>query len=79
MSRTWKNKDINHIQIFENKGAAMGNSNPHPHCQIWAQESIPTETAKELVNFKEYFKRNGKSILEDYLDLELKLKRKNRL
>ncbi|MFA7289272.1 MAG: UDP-glucose--hexose-1-phosphate uridylyltransferase [Melioribacteraceae bacterium] len=69
-----KNKNINHIQIFENKGAAMGNSNPHPHCQIWAQESIPTETAKELVNFKGYFKRNGKTILEDYLDLELKLK-----
>ena len=32
---------INHVQIFENKGAMMGNSNPHPHCQIWAQESIP--------------------------------------
>ncbi len=69
-----KKKNINHIQIFENKGTAMGNSNPHPHCQIWAQESIPTEVVKELNNFKKYFKKNHKSILEDYLNIELKEK-----
>jgi UDPglucose--hexose-1-phosphate uridylyltransferase len=39
---------INHVQIFENKGAMMGNSNPHPHGQIWAQKSIPMEPAMEL-------------------------------
>jgi UDPglucose--hexose-1-phosphate uridylyltransferase len=30
---------IGHVQIFENKGEAMGASNPHPHGQIWAQRS----------------------------------------
>ena len=40
-------KTINHIQIFENKGKIMGCSNLHPHGQVWAQESIPTETLKK--------------------------------
>jgi len=79
---TWKSEfktlsehpKINHVQIFENKGAIMGNSNPHPHCQIWAQESVPTEPAKELKQFTQYFKKNKRSLLSDYLKLELKLK-----
>ncbi len=69
-----KNSKIKHVQIFENKGAMMGNSNPHPHCQIWAQSSIPMEPRKELRNFKKYFEIHKRSILSDYLKLELKLK-----
>ncbi len=69
-----ENPKIKYVQIFENKGGMMGNSNPHPHGQIWAQSSIPNEPAKELKNFKAYFKKNKKSLLEDYLKLELKLK-----
>ena len=38
---------INHVQIFENKGEAMGCSNPHPHGQIWAQQTVPDEAAKK--------------------------------
>ena len=79
--RTWQdefktlgtNPNINHIQIFENKGLMMGNSNPHPHCQIWAQESIPLEPMKELKQFKKYYKKSNNSLLSDYLKLELKL------
>ena len=67
------NPVINYVQIFENKGSIMGNSNPHPHCQIWAQESVPLEAAKELKQFKKYYKNNKRSILQDYLKLELKL------
>ena len=65
---------INHVQIFENKGSIMGNSNPHPHCQIWAQESIPMETQKELKQFKAYSSRKKRGLLTDYLKLELRLK-----
>ena len=65
---------INHVQIFENKGSIMGNSNPHPHCQIWAQESIPMEAQKELKQFKSYFSRKKRGLLTDYLKLELRLK-----
>ncbi|MFA6455944.1 MAG: UDP-glucose--hexose-1-phosphate uridylyltransferase [Bacteroidota bacterium] len=69
-----KHPHINHVQIFENKGAMMGNSNPHPHCQIWAQESIPMEPAKELKRFKKYYSKTKRSLLADYLKAELKLK-----
>lgn len=36
-----------HVQIFENKGAMMGCSNPHPHGQIWATDYAPDEVATE--------------------------------
>ncbi len=62
---------INHVQIFENKGAAMGCSNPHPHGQIWAQESLPAEVAREDARQREYFNKNRGSLLADYLQLEL--------
>lgn len=62
---------INYVQIFENKGAIMGCSNPHPHGQIWAQETIPVEPAKELVQFKKYYQEKGRTILSDYLEIEL--------
>lgn len=65
---------INYVQIFENKGEVMGCSNPHPHGQIWAQETIPEEPAKELKQFKAYYKKNGRTILSDYLKLELERK-----
>lgn len=66
-------QDINYVQIFENKGELMGCSNPHPHGQIWAQESIPVEPAKEIKHMEEYYALKGKSLLKDYLELELKL------
>ena len=65
---------INYIQIFENKGSIMGNSNPHPHGQIWAQESIPMEPMKETKQFQSYYKKNKRGLLADYVKLELKLK-----
>lgn len=61
---------INHVQIFENRGEMMGSSNPHPHGQIWASESIPNETAKELISQRKYFEKNGSCLLCDYLKLE---------
>lgn len=63
---------INHVQIFENKGELMGCSNPHPHGQIWATECIPFETELELLFQHEYFNRTGKTLLQDYAQLELK-------
>ncbi|WP_439882558.1 UDP-glucose--hexose-1-phosphate uridylyltransferase [Pontibacter sp. MBLB2868] len=63
---------INYVQIFENKGAIMGCSNPHPHGQIWAQSSIPNEPAKETVHQESYFSQHNSSLLSDYLTLEAK-------
>jgi UDPglucose--hexose-1-phosphate uridylyltransferase len=61
---------INHVQIFENKGATMGASNPHPHCQIWASSSVPVELAKELNACTRYMKTKKSCLLCDYLQLE---------
>ena len=66
-------ESINYVQIFENKGTVMGCSNPHPHGQIWSQSSIPTEIQKKSKQFKEYWERNKRSLLTDYLKQELEL------
>lgn len=63
--------DINYVQIFENKGEIMGCSNPHPHGQIWAQETIPVEPAKEQRKLSEYFAKNSRTILNDYVKMEI--------
>ncbi len=61
---------VRHVQIFENRGAMMGASNPHPHGQIWANEQIPTEAAKELQQQQAY-SADGRCLLCDYLAVEL--------
>jgi UDPglucose--hexose-1-phosphate uridylyltransferase len=64
---------IRHIQIFENRGATMGASNPHPHCQIWANASIPNEPAREQASLHAYRGERNSCLLCDYLQLELAL------
>ncbi len=68
------NPEINHVLIFENRGEMMGCSNPHPHGQIWAQRSIPNETAVETGKLRDYHARTGRSLLGDYLARELELR-----
>jgi UDPglucose--hexose-1-phosphate uridylyltransferase len=63
-------KNIRHVQIFENRGAMMGASNPHPHCQIWATASIPEAPAKELASQEAYLKLRSRCLLCDYIELE---------
>jgi UDPglucose--hexose-1-phosphate uridylyltransferase len=62
---------INHIQIFENRGAMMGSSNPHPHCQIWATEHIPDEPLRELAAQQAYHEEHKSCLLCDYIATEL--------
>ena len=63
---------INHVQIFENRGAMMGASNPHPHCQIWATSSIPEAPSKELLAQQAYRKAHSACLLCDYIGLEIR-------
>ncbi|HXJ98559.1 MAG TPA: galactose-1-phosphate uridylyltransferase, partial [Gelidibacter sp.] len=65
------NEMINYVQIFENKGAVMGCSNPHPHGQIWSQSTLPNEVEKKDQHQKAYFDKNKTSLLGDYLKQEL--------
>ncbi|WP_067150950.1 UDP-glucose--hexose-1-phosphate uridylyltransferase [Pseudotamlana agarivorans] len=66
-----ENSDINYVQIFENKGAVMGCSNPHPHGQIWSQSTLPNEVDKKNTQQLNYFNKNNSSLLGDYLAQEL--------
>jgi UDPglucose--hexose-1-phosphate uridylyltransferase len=63
---------VRHVQIFENRGAMMGASNPHPHGQIWANERLPNEPGKELREQRVYAAASGGCLLCDYLALELR-------
>jgi UDPglucose--hexose-1-phosphate uridylyltransferase len=60
------------VQVFENKGEIMGCSNPHPHGQIWASDSLPNEPAKEDRQQREYSQKHNSPLLLDYLDTELR-------
>ncbi|KAK4535110.1 hypothetical protein CDCA_CDCA03G1135 [Cyanidium caldarium] len=63
---------IAHVQIFENKGQAMGCSNPHPHGQIWASSFVPQEVDTELRNLRAYYERHQRHLLRDYVEQELR-------
>ena len=58
------------VQVFENKGAMMGCSMPHPHGQIWANSFLPNEAATEDVNQKNYLAEHGRPLLLDYCNAE---------
>lgn len=61
---------IEYVQIFENRGAMMGASNPHPHGQIWSTGFIPDEPAAETQAQREHLARTGSCLLCDYLEAE---------
>ena len=63
-------ESVRYVQIFENRGAMMGASNPHPHCQIWASASLPEEPLKEERAQADYLARRGSCLLCDYLSRE---------
>lgn len=53
------------VQVFENKGAMMGCSNPHPHGQIWATAHLPQETATEDARQRQFCAAHGRPMLLD--------------
>jgi UDPglucose--hexose-1-phosphate uridylyltransferase len=67
-SRLW----IRHVQIFENRGAIMGTSNPHPHCQVWANGELPNVPAREQSAQVQYRQQHRVCLLCAYLELETK-------
>lgn len=77
--RTWADQTrqlgaldfVNYVQVFENKGAMMGASNPHPHSQVWAVEHLPNEAAKEYHAQQRHWLNEQTCLLCDYLGEEL--------
>jgi len=74
--KTWQEqceelgKTYNWVQVFENKGAVMGCSNPHPHGQIWAQQQLPTLVSKKAEGQAKYMQEHGSNLLADYVKRE---------
>lgn len=75
--RTWQEQtaDLGQrypwVQVFENKGAAMGCSNPHPHSQVWANSFLPNEAQREDDLQRAYFEQHQSPMLVDYIAREL--------
>jgi len=63
-----------YAQIFENKGAAVGCSNPHPHCQVWTTSHIPHEPLEEFHSLLKYRQTRNSCMLCDYTALEIQKK-----
>ncbi len=61
---------INWVQIFENRGEMMGASNPHPHCQVWSNHSLPNEAVKEQIAQATFLESRGACLLCRYAELE---------
>jgi UDPglucose--hexose-1-phosphate uridylyltransferase len=64
---------VRYVQIFENRGAIMGASNPHPHCQVWASSSLPNEGLKEQAALSAYLQTERRCLICEYLALEERL------
>jgi UDPglucose--hexose-1-phosphate uridylyltransferase len=58
------------VQVFENKGAMMGASNPHPHGQVWAVDTLPNRPWTEDRQQRIYRADTGRPLLLDYASLE---------
>ena len=63
--------DIGYVQIFENRGAMMGSSNPHPHGQIWATAHVPTVVQREDASQRAYWQSHGQTLLGAYVAQEV--------
>jgi UDPglucose--hexose-1-phosphate uridylyltransferase len=61
---------INYVQIFENRGAMMGASNPHPHCQIWSCKTLPNQVAAEQLSQQAWMAERGSCLLCEYVRIE---------
>jgi UDPglucose--hexose-1-phosphate uridylyltransferase len=64
------NADVAYVQVFENRGAMMGASNPHPHGQIWATSFVPREIAREIAAQEQHQQAHGRGLLGAYIGLE---------
>ncbi|KFD65490.1 hypothetical protein M514_01455 [Trichuris suis] len=63
--------DYNWVQIFENRGAAVGCSNTHPHGQVWATKYLPNIPSVMNNCQKKYHRERNSCMLLDYAKREI--------
>jgi len=59
------------VQVFENRGAMMGASNPHPHGQVWATDTLGAIPKTEDAQQRAYHTQYGSLLLMDYARQEM--------
>ncbi|NLY08762.1 MAG: galactose-1-phosphate uridylyltransferase [Tissierellia bacterium] len=69
-----KDENIQYIFPFENRGAEVGVTMPHPHGQIYSYSQMPLRMRVELENEKKYFDKTGKNLFEQMVADEIKYK-----
>jgi UDPglucose--hexose-1-phosphate uridylyltransferase len=76
--RLWKERtaalacrpDVGHVLIFENQGALVGTSNPHPHCQLYAGDLVYGHTLKHIRTGRTHFEATGRHLVSDIIERE---------
>ena len=63
--------EVAHVLVFENRGEAVGVSNPHPHCQIYATNFVFKTIETEARASQRHFDATGRALFADILDAEL--------
>lgn len=69
-------KQYQWVQVFENKGAIMGCSQPHPHGQIWATDYLPNEAISEDEHQRAYFAKHHRPLLLELAEQEIKFEQR---
>jgi UDPglucose--hexose-1-phosphate uridylyltransferase len=68
--------EIAHVLIFENKGEAVGVSNPHSHCQIYANNFVFKTIENEARISRRHLAETGRVLFQDIIDAEKKDERR---
>ncbi len=62
--------EVNHVLVFENKGEAVGVSNPHPHCQIYATNFVFKYIETEAQAGNVYLTAQNRVLFQDIIAAE---------
>ena len=63
--------DIKYVFPFENRGVEVGVTLHHPHGQLYAYPFVPPVAARELEQQRNYLRRHGRGLLEDFVAREV--------
>jgi len=67
-----KDKKVQYIFPFENRGEVVGVTMPHPHGQIYGYPFVPLKLRVELDSCKEHYAKHGTDLLGDMNQEEVK-------
>lgn len=70
------NSEHKYVMIFENRGAEVGVTMPHPHGQIYAYPFIPLKVRVEMENAQKHFQKTGKNLFHEIMKEEVNFQKR---